>query len=142
MSTPMNDDRLNALRYIATPAPSDEARRRALDAAMLAFDEAQAKKPDHIFQASGWTARLRSVVQRFGGNWIMDTRIPIGIGTAAVALLLLPLGYQLVTSTALTPPITVEPPIGPISTVDPAKPISCQWRSAKATSISSSIARR
>src|SRR5690606_30120638 len=37
------------------------------------------------------------------GNWIMDTRISMGLGTAAVALLLLPLGYQLYTSTAITP---------------------------------------
>ena len=33
----------------------------------------------------------------------MDTRITYGLGTAAVALLLLPLGYQLYTSTAMTP---------------------------------------
>ncbi|WP_297577165.1 VWA domain-containing protein [Devosia sp.] len=33
----------------------------------------------------------------------MDQRIPVGIGTAAIALLLLPLGYQLYNSTALTP---------------------------------------
>ena len=33
----------------------------------------------------------------------MDTRITLGLGTAAVALLLLPLGYQLYTSTAITP---------------------------------------
>jgi Ca-activated chloride channel homolog len=121
MSTKMSDDRLNALRDIATPAPSDEARRRALDAALLAFDEAQAKKSGNISQAAGWARRLRSVVHNLRGNWTMDTRIPLGIGTAAVALLLLPLGYQLVTSTSMTP-INVDPPVGPISTVEPAKP--------------------
>jgi hypothetical protein len=34
----------------------------------------------------------------------MDTRMSLGLGTAAVALLLLPLGYQLYTTTAITPP--------------------------------------
>ena len=33
----------------------------------------------------------------------MDNRLTYGLGTAAVALLLLPLGYQLYTSTAITP---------------------------------------
>jgi Ca-activated chloride channel homolog len=120
MSTKMSDDRLNALKDIATPAPSEDARRRALDAALLAFDEAQAKKASHGSQAPGGGERLRSVVQNLRGNWIMDTRISIGLGTAAVALLLLPLGYQLVTSTSMTP-INADPPIAPMSTVEPAE---------------------
>ncbi len=33
----------------------------------------------------------------------MDTRLSYGLGTAAVALLLLPLGYQLYSTTAITP---------------------------------------
>jgi Ca-activated chloride channel homolog len=37
----------------------------------------------------------------------MNTRLSYGLGTAAVALLLLPLGYQFLTSTALTPPGTI-----------------------------------
>ena len=41
MSNDMNDDRLHKLRNIETPAPSGEARERALNAAMLAFDAAQ-----------------------------------------------------------------------------------------------------
>ncbi|HHY50384.1 MAG TPA: VWA domain-containing protein [Alphaproteobacteria bacterium] len=101
----MNDDRLKALRRIATPAPSDAARRRALEAALLAYDEVQPKASQPT-QGANWNERLRSIFHR--GNWIMDTRISIGLGTAAIALLLLPLGYQLYLSTAMTP-VTVDP---------------------------------
>lgn len=98
------DDKLSALKSARTPAPSEAARRRALDAAMLAFDEAQAtetKKSASGTQGAGLWSRLRSIVPQ--RSWIMDTRITLGLGTAAVALLLLPLGYQLYTSTAITP---------------------------------------
>ena len=84
MSTKMSDDKLNALKDIATPAPTDAARRRALDAAMLAFDEAQ-KKSSPAPQGGDWPVRLRSIFHAFRGNWIMDTRISIGLGTAAIA---------------------------------------------------------
>ena len=43
MSNHMNDDKLNSLGDATTPAPSEAARRRALDAAMLAFDAEQKK---------------------------------------------------------------------------------------------------
>src|SRR5690606_26574555 len=51
------------------------------------------------------------------GSWIMDTRVGLGLGTAALALLLLPLGYQLYTSTALTPRLGFEQrePVGPVT---------------------------
>jgi len=98
------DNKLSALKNARTPAPSEAARRRALDAAMLAFDDAQAEEPKESSrptQGGGLWSRLRSIVPQ--RSWIMDTRIPLGLGTAAVALLLLPLGYQLYTSTAITP---------------------------------------
>jgi Ca-activated chloride channel family protein len=97
-------DTLEGLKSVRIPAPSEAARRRALDAAMLAFDEAQGagtNKSSNGTQGSGLWARLRSIVPQ--RSWIMDTRITLGLGTAAVALLLLPLGYQLYTSTAITP---------------------------------------
>ncbi|MGN6099988.1 MAG: VWA domain-containing protein, partial [Devosia sp.] len=48
--------------------------------------------------------RLKSVVSIFNGPWIMDTRRLIPAGTAVLALLILaPLGYQLYSTTALTP---------------------------------------
>ncbi|HEY9013131.1 MAG TPA: VWA domain-containing protein [Devosia sp.] len=95
------DNKLSGLSNARLPAPSEAARRRALDAAMLAFDEAEAKKTSEVAQGEGFWSRLRSIVPN--RSWIMDTRITLGLGTAAVALLLLPLGYQLYTSTAITP---------------------------------------
>jgi Ca-activated chloride channel family protein len=106
MSNDMQDDELKALRQLQPPPPTEAARRRALDAALLAFDAEQEESAGRA-QGSGWRARLKSIVPKFEGNWIMDTRIPFGLGTAAVALLLLPLGYQLYNSTAITPPRTL-----------------------------------
>ena len=108
------DNALSGLKSTRTPAPSEAARRRALDAAMLAFDEAQAagtNKSSTAPQGPGFRSRLRSIVPQ--RSWIMDTRITLGLGTAAVALLLLPLGYQLYTSTAITP-IGVPPVQHPV----------------------------
>lgn len=119
-------DKLNGLKSVRMPAPSEAARRRALDAAMLAFDEAQVeetKKSSGATQGPGFWSRLRSIVPN--RSWIMDTRITLGLGTAAVALLLLPLGYQLYTSTAITP-IGVPPvqhPVEPtVATTPPQQP--------------------
>jgi len=109
-------DKLNGLRNARMPAPSEAARRRALDAAMLAFDTAQSeetKKTSGATQGPGFWSRLRSIVPN--RSWIMDTRISLGLGTAAVALLLLPLGYHLYTSTAITP-IGVPPVQHPVDT--------------------------
>lgn len=120
MSNHMNDDdKLNALQQAQTPAPSGTARRRALDAAMLAFDaeQANAKK---AAQGNPITQRLRSIFANAKGTWTMNTRLTYGLGTAAVALLLLPLGYQLYTTTAITP-IGV-PPVA-VSTTDADKPV-------------------
>jgi len=115
-------DKLSGLKSTRIPAPSEATRQRALAAAMLAFDEAQAsdgKKSASAPQGFGLGARLRSIVPN--RSWIMDTRLSLGLGTAAVALLLLPLGYQLYTSTAITP-IGVPPvqrPVGPVETTVP-----------------------
>lgn len=102
--TDPNDDKLRRLAQSQFPTPAEGARRRALEAAMLAFDAAETeagKESARRPQGSGWGARLRSIVP--SRSWIMDTRITMGLGTAAVALLLLPLGYQLYSSTAFTP---------------------------------------
>ena len=120
------DDKLSALKSARTPAPSEAARRRALDAAMLAFDEAQAtetKKSASGTQGAGLWSRLRSIVPQ--RSWIMDTRITLGLGTAAVALLLLPLGYQLYTSTAITP-IGVPPVQQPAELTVAQQPATAQ----------------
>lgn len=108
--TDHDDDTLRGLSRSQFPAPSEAARQRALAAAMLAFDAAEAsksKKSAAPAQGSGWGARLRSIVPN--RSWIMDTRITLGLGTAAVALLLLPLGYQLYSSTAITPLEALRP---------------------------------
>jgi Ca-activated chloride channel family protein len=122
----LNDDDFKALRNLRTPAPSDAARKRALAAAMLAF-EAEQEKTSSAPQGEKLGTRLRAIFHAMKGSWIMDTRISLGLGTAAVALLLLPLGYQLYTSTALTPPLTFErrEPVGPVTPqpADPAKPV-------------------
>lgn len=121
MSNHMNDDdKLNALKQTAAPAPSEAARRRALDAAMLAFDAEQTSQKKAA-QGNPITQRLRSIFANAKGNWTMDNRLSYGLGTAAVALLLLPLGYQLYTSTAITP-IGV-PPVVKVST-DADKPVA------------------
>ena len=127
MSNQMSDENLKALKSLRTSAPSDAARQRALEASLLAFD-AEQKKSATATQGKGWGARLRSIVPTFTRTWTMDTRITFGLGTAAVALLLLPLGYQLYTSTAITPlPRAIEtldniqPPV-----VEPAKPMAQQ----------------
>lgn len=120
MSNHMNDDeKLNALQQAQTPAPSGAARRRALDAAMLAFDAEQASQKKAA-QGNPITQRLRSIFANAKGTWTMNTRLTYGLGTAAVALLLLPLGYQLYTTTAITP-IGV-PPVA-VSTTDADKPV-------------------
>ncbi len=109
MSNDMNDDKLAGLANIEVPEPNVEARRRAIDAGRLAFEAAKArpqKKSAARPQGFGWAERLTSIVSVMKGQWIMDMRIPLG--TAAVALLLLPLGYQLYSSTALTPPVLVQ----------------------------------
>ena len=122
----MSDDELKALMNARTPAPSDAARRRALDAALLAFD-AEQKKSSDAAQGKGLGARLRSIVPLVMRDWTMNTRIGLGLGTAAVALLLLPLGYQLYTSTAITPlPRTIEAPVTQPETIEPAKPVADQ----------------
>ncbi|MCS6760236.1 MAG: hypothetical protein MO852_15890, partial [Candidatus Devosia euplotis] len=49
----------------------------------------------------GWGARLRTVITSLKGISIMDLRLPIG--AAAIALLVLPLSYQLYSTTSMTP---------------------------------------
>jgi Ca-activated chloride channel family protein len=120
MSDDMHDDELQALKHIETPAPSEDARRRALAAAMLAFDAEQAKIATPT-KGKGWAARLRSIVPQ--GNWIMDTRLTYGLGTAAVALLLLPLAYQLYTTTAVTP-LSTLPTAQPEAVREVAPPVA------------------
>jgi len=95
-----NDDPFGKLRDMEVPAPDAEAKQRALEAGMAAFSTAGAKKHTAP-KGKSLGERLISIITVFKGHTIMDMRIPIG--TAAIALLVLPLGYQLYTSTSMTP---------------------------------------
>jgi len=95
-----NDDPFGKLRDMEVPAPDAEAKQRALEAGMAAFSAAGAKKHTAP-KGKSLRERLISIITVFKGHTIMDMRIPIG--TAAIALLVLPLGYQLYTSTSMTP---------------------------------------
>jgi Ca-activated chloride channel family protein len=90
-------DRLDNLKNLAAPAPSEAARRRALAAALLAYDadERDAR------QASVRGSRLTSIVNAFKRVFDMDIRVPVAAG--ALGLILLPLALQLNSTTSLTP---------------------------------------
>ena len=84
----MTDEALSTLRLLRTSAPSSEAKKIAINAAMAAFDGAQIRAPQQKRGA-------------FGGWKIAGFGLPIGAAvTAAAALVLLPLGTQLYTATS------------------------------------------
>ena len=117
MSNDMHDDPFERLHGAKAPEAGSEARNRALAAGMAAFEAAQAegrKKSSEATQGTTLGHRLTSIITSLRGKTIMDMRLPIG--TAAVALLLLPLGYQLYTTTSMTPADAVVPR----ATVEPA----------------------
>lgn len=93
-------DPFDQLRGSSAPDPRAEARKRAMAAGMAAF-EANQKKSSPATQGSNWDQRLTSIITSLKGKSIMDMRLPIG--TAAIALLVLPLGYQLYSTTSMTP---------------------------------------
>ena len=133
MSDEMNDDDFQALKQSTMPAPAEAARRRALDAAMLAFDAvrlAEQQNSQRAAQGTPLSRRLRSMISNLGRNWTMDTRLSYGLGTAAIALLLLPLGYQLYTSTAITP-IGGPPVVQTTSADKPVTPVALPVEVAK-----------
>jgi Ca-activated chloride channel family protein len=108
------DSKLAALKGLNPPAPGEARRNQALDAAMLAFDAEQKRAT----QGNSIVGRLSSMFANARRNFVMDNRLTYGLGTAAIALLLLPLGYQLYTSTAITP--VGVPPATVTTTVEPA----------------------
>jgi Ca-activated chloride channel family protein len=115
MSDDMHDP-FTGLSQAKAPAGNAEAKKRALAAAMAAFEAAQTETANKSAEATKGNrkgSRLSSIITTLKGNWIMDMRLPIG--TAAIALLVLPLGYQLYSSTSMTPSqvnqTTSQPPI-------------------------------
>ena len=112
MSDDKNQDILARLRGAEPPPPSAAARQRAIDASQAAF-AAQQQKSATPAKGSGWGARLRTIITSLKGISIMDLRLPIG--TAAIALLVLPLGYQLYSSTSMTPAERAAEQADPVS---------------------------
>jgi Ca-activated chloride channel family protein len=108
MSFPEDKDPFEALKSSAVPPPRAAARERALAAAREAFDAEQKKsaRAPKGYPAGG---RLMSIINSLKGISIMDMRIPVG--TAAIALLVLPLGWQLYNTTSLTPTSQVVPQV-------------------------------
>ncbi len=100
MSFPDDKDPFENLKSASVPEPRSDARQRAMAAARAAF-EAENEKTASAPKGKGAEGRLISIINSLKRISIMDMRIPIG--TAAIALLVLPLGVQLYNSTALTP---------------------------------------
>ncbi|HEX4298956.1 MAG TPA: hypothetical protein VHZ56_13125, partial [Devosia sp.] len=102
----MTDDALHALNRLQPAEPSPEARKLALNAAMAAFDAAQAQPK----RKAGWTSR-----------WRIGTGLGVPLGAALAALILIPAGTELYTATShrmdAPPPSSARLPAGA-----PAKP--------------------
>ncbi|MGV3651183.1 MAG: hypothetical protein ACO1OK_07135, partial [Devosia sp.] len=111
MSTDNIDEKLALLKRRDIPAPDAATRRAAINAAMTAFDRAEADKARKAAQGAGLIGRLKSILPDFARNWTMDTRTAFGLSTAAVALVMLPLGWQLYSTTALQPELPAAPAI-------------------------------
>jgi Ca-activated chloride channel family protein len=108
MSFPEDKDPFEALKSSAVPPPRAAARERALAAAREAFD-AEQKKSAQAPKGNPAGGRLMSIINSLKGISIMDMRIPVG--TAAIALLVLPLGWQLYNTTSLTPTSQLVPQV-------------------------------
>ena len=108
MSFPEDKDPFEALKSGAVPPARQAARERALNAARDAF-EAEQKKSAQAPKGNPAGGRLTSIINSLKGISIMDMRIPVG--TAAIALLVLPLGWQLYNTTSLTPTSQVVPEV-------------------------------
>ncbi|HVY52295.1 MAG TPA: VWA domain-containing protein [Devosia sp.] len=84
----MTDETLSSLRRLRPSAPSPERKKLALNAAMLAFDAAHGRTPAEPARR-GWLRR-----------WTVGAGLAVPLGTAVAALVLLPLGTQLLTATS------------------------------------------
>lgn len=111
-------DPFETLGQSPVPPPRPAAKDAALAAARAAYAEAETKKTAPAAQGSGRGRRLMSITSIFKGFSIMDMRIPLG--TAAVALLILPLGYQLYSTTSMTPADVATRAETPVVVAEPA----------------------
>jgi len=123
-------DPFETLGKTPVPPPRSAAKAAALAAARDAYEEADQKKSAVPTKGTARRRRLMSITSIFKGFSIMDMRIPLG--TAAVALLVLPLGYQLYSTTAMTSasrPVTNE--IAAPQPVAPAQPVTVAPKEAQ-----------
>ena len=96
----MSNDDFSELKKIKVPGPNPAAREAALQASLLAFEQAKQKNSTPP-QGMSWPERLTSIFTTNPWSWIMDHRVTVG--TMAAALLALPLAAQLMLTTNLTP---------------------------------------
>ncbi len=80
----MTDEALYSLKSLRAAQPSPEAKKLALNAAMVAFDAVQASKPK-VRTAKSWFS-----------NWKLGAGLGVPAATAVAALVLFPLGSQMV----------------------------------------------
>ena len=91
--TVMDERELNTLKDIPIPEPSPGAKDRALNAAMLAFDDAKKKTPIAT-QGVQRTDRPMTTFIDKSWEWIMDRRVLVGTVTAC--LLIVPVAGTLI----------------------------------------------
>jgi len=111
----MTDEALYQLKSLSSPAASAEARKLALNAAMVAFDAAQIKASAPAAKA-GWFDKIST-------RWKIGAGLGVPLGTAVAALLLFPLGTQLYT-TSSRPVIGTPPVLRDATIVSTGKPIA------------------
>jgi len=93
----MTDDALNSLKSLRAAQPSPEAKKLALNGAMVAFDAAQTSRNP---KRAGWLS-----------GWKLGAGIGLPVGTAVAALVLFPISTQLVAtnnSVDGVPPVVTE----------------------------------
>ena len=123
----MTDEALLQLKNLRAPAPSAEAKKLALNAAMVAFDAAQAARPRQAAGKKRW----------YSSRWGLSTGLA-GLCTAVAALVLLPIGTQLYTASTHAPQVQ-KPQVTTLATtavepaLDPAAKITAPPNDADAT---------
>jgi Ca-activated chloride channel family protein len=104
----MTDEALSSLKSLRFAEPSPEGKKLALNAAMVAFDAAQASKQKPAANR-GWLSR-----------WKLGAGLGVPLGTAVAALVLLPLGTQMM---ATNNPIDTLPPKGDVTVAGKDTPV-------------------
>jgi len=112
----MTDEALLKLKTLHVGAPSPEARKLALNAAMVAFEDAQSKRP-----RAAATGVMDAPKRWFSNRWNLGSALA-GLGTVTAAVVLLPLGTQYATMNSRAPSVdkslatTVATSTAPVST--------------------------